>query len=66
VLLALPSEAHLLDAVDMAEAAGIRCILIYESDDGMGYTAACTIPVTNGCRRVFRRFPLWSTPLSIT
>jgi hypothetical protein len=59
VLLSVPSERHLHDAVARAELAGIRCVVFNEPDDHLGDTAACTEPVLARDRRVFRRFPLW-------
>jgi hypothetical protein len=62
VLLSVPSERHLRDAVVRAELAGIRCVAFNEPDDDLGDTAACTEPVSARGRRVFRRFPLWRSP----
>jgi hypothetical protein len=62
VLLSVPSERHLHDAVVRAELAGIRCVVFNEPDDDLGDTAACTEPVLARGRRVFRYFPLWHAP----
>jgi hypothetical protein len=62
VLLSVPSERHLLGAVDRIEAAGIRCVVFHEPDDNLGQTAACTQPVEGRRRRYFRKFPLWRDP----
>ena len=59
VLLGVPSEAHLRDAVTSLEAAGARCVTFYEPDDALGCTAACTAPLDRSYHRLFRRFPLW-------
>jgi hypothetical protein len=59
VLLGVPSEAHLRDAVTWLEASGARCATFYEPDDELGWTAACTEPLDHSCRRLLRRFPLW-------
>jgi hypothetical protein len=42
--------------------AEVQCITFYEPDDGLGYTAACTEPITGLNRRLFRRIPLWRAP----
>ncbi len=63
-MLGVPSELHLQAIVEEAERAGIRCVVFYEPDDDMGFTAACTQPVGAACRRVFRRLSLWSAPSS--
>ena len=59
VVLSVPSERHLQDAVAWIESAGIRSTVFYEPDNAMGYTAACTEPVSGPARRLFRRFRLW-------
>jgi hypothetical protein len=53
------SEEHLHDAVTRIEMTGIRCAVFYEPDDGMGNTAACTEPISEDRRRIFKRFQLW-------
>lgn len=60
VVLSVPSERHLQEAVARVQFAGIRCIVFYEPDDDMGYTAACSEPVQANSRRIFKRFPLWN------
>jgi hypothetical protein len=60
VLLGVPSERHLHAIVSDCAAVGVRSVVFWEPDDGMGYTAACTEPVTAVQRRLFRRLPLWS------
>jgi hypothetical protein len=60
VVLKVSSEECLRFAIEEIELAGIRCAIFCEPDENMGYTAACTEPVTNFQRRLFRRFPLWS------
>ena len=59
-VLGVCSEEDLRFAIEAIEIAGIRCAVFYEPDEEKGYTAACTEPVTNLQRRLFRRFPLWS------
>lgn len=63
-LIGVPSKEVLLDAVALVEAAGIRCAVFYEPDEGMGYTAVCTEPITGERRRLFKRFSLWTPPES--
>jgi hypothetical protein len=59
VVLSVPSERHLHEAVARIRFAGIECLVFYEPDEAMGYTAACTQPVRPNYRRVFKRFSLW-------
>lgn len=59
VLLAVKSQAQLHDAVREAEASGIRSLMFYEPDNGLGDTAACTEPLCGFQRPIFRRFSLW-------
>src|SRR5207249_7393259 len=59
VLLGVPTERHLREALARLEALGVRYVFFFEPDEGMGYTAACTEPVESAQRRFFRRFPLW-------
>ena len=59
VLLGVANEQQLLLAVERIETAGIRCAVFNEPDDEMGYTAACSEPVTREQRRHCRKFPLW-------
>jgi hypothetical protein len=54
----VPSERQLHAAVAWIESAGIRSTIFYEPDHEMGYTAACTEPVSGPARRIFRRFRL--------
>jgi hypothetical protein len=64
VVLGLSSEAHLRDAVALAEVVGIRCAVFHEPDDDLGETAACTEPISGAYRRLFRRFPLWNATMA--
>jgi hypothetical protein len=59
VVLSVPTERHLHAAVARIESAGIRSAVFYEPDDDLGYTAACTEPVSGPARRIFRRLQLW-------
>jgi len=59
VLLSVANEQQLLLAVERIASAGIHYAIFHEPDDGMGYTAACSEPVTGDRRRPFRRYPLW-------
>ena len=60
VVLKVGSEAGLRCAIEEMEIAGIGCAVFYEPDENMGYTAACTEPVTHLQRCLFRHFPLWT------
>ena len=59
VLLGVANERQLFEALERIQAAGIRCAVFHEPDDGIGYSAACTEPLAGSRRRVFRRFSLW-------
>ncbi|HSD82975.1 MAG TPA: hypothetical protein VLG46_03910 [Anaerolineae bacterium] len=59
-MLHVPEEIELRLTVQQAEAIGLQCVLFYEPDNGMGFTAACTEPIADLYRRFFRRYPLWS------
>jgi len=62
VVLGVPHQPALLDAVARLEAAGVRLAVFYEPDGGLGYTAACSAPVPAPLRRLFRRYALWTAP----
>jgi hypothetical protein len=59
VLLSVDSEKELQIVVERAELSDARCVVFYEPDNNLGWTAACTEPVTGINRRVFQRLPLW-------
>ena len=59
VLFGVAAEEHLMRAVEYIEQQGIRVCTFHESDFPQGYTAACTQPVTDERRRLFRKFRLW-------
>jgi hypothetical protein len=59
VVVHVASETQLLSAVERIGAQGIQFTVFHEPDDEMGYTAACTEPVSPVYRREFRNFPLW-------
>jgi hypothetical protein len=59
VVLGVASEGRLRRALADLEARGVRYVVFWEPDDGMGYAAACTEPVGTTGRRFFRRFSLW-------
>lgn len=61
VVLSVASEQQLQVIVEQVELRGIRCAVFYEPDDNLGWTAACTEPITGPSRRVLQRFPLWRT-----
>lgn len=50
----------LRDFCERAGASGVRYCLFHESDDNMGYTAACTEPISGPARRHFRHLPMLS------
>jgi hypothetical protein len=59
IVLAVESQAHLLNAAMRIQNIGIKCIVFNEPDDNLGFTAACTEPVLDPRRRFFRHYPLW-------
>lgn len=59
VVLCVPSERHLHEAIAQIAFIGIRYSVFHEPDDAMHDTAVCTEPMTRNWRRLFRRFPLW-------
>lgn len=59
VLLAVPSEDSLLEAVERVNRAGVRMAVFYEPDHNLGHTAACTEPVTPDRRILFHKYPAW-------
>ena len=61
VLLTVISEKQLFDSLGKLDATGINYALFYEPDDQMGYTAACTEPLTAAHRYEFRRLSLWNS-----
>jgi len=60
VVLSVSDEIDLRSTVRQAETLGIRCVTFYEPDDDMGFTAACTEPITSQLRCLFRRYSLWN------
>lgn|GEM_PF-1697730 len=65
IVLAVLSRNHLLDALAQLELQGVHFALFYEPDNNLGYTAACSEPLSANLRRLFRRFPLWSETMII-
>lgn len=61
VVVQVESETQLLSAVERIGTQGIQFVVFYEPDDEMGYTAACTEPLSPIYRREFRDFPLWKS-----
>lgn len=59
VVLALPSQAALQDALERLAAAGIAMVSFSEPDDDLGLTAACSAPISGRERAIFRRYRLW-------
>lgn len=58
VVLGVPSEAKLLQALDRIRAAGIRAVPFIEPDIGHQTTAVATEPVGEDQRHHFRRYQL--------
>lgn len=59
VVLAVADANSLRQAVARTDERGVRCEMFFEPDQAMGYTAACSEPVTGAGQRLFRRYPLW-------
>ena len=62
VVLSVDTENHLLSSIERLGLRGIQCVVFLEPDDHMGFTAACTEPLTAAYRHEFRSFPLWRPP----
>ena len=59
VVVGIESKIHLLTTLERMSLSGVQFVLFREPDDQMGFTAACTKPLTIAYRREFRNFPLW-------
>lgn len=59
VILGINNEEELLQALERTREHGIEYELFFEPDDNMGYTAACTEPISGKDRNVFRKYNLW-------
>ena len=59
VVIGIESETHLLATLERMSLRGIQFVVFHEPDDQMGFTAACTEPLTIAYTREFRKFPLW-------
>ncbi len=60
VLLAVSSQAKLLDAASKIGLTGRSYIVFFEPDNDLGFTAICTGPLAGKLRRMYRRYPLWA------
>ena len=61
VVICVDSETHLLTALEKIGLHGIQFVVFHEPDDQMGFTAACTAPLSTNLRREFRSFRLWDS-----
>jgi hypothetical protein len=59
VVLQVTNESDLESALEFISSKGIRFEKFYEPDDDMGYTSACTEPISGNRRNNFRKFSLW-------
>jgi hypothetical protein len=50
----------LCDVLARLDTEAIRYALFFEPDDGLGFTAACTEPLTDIKRYLFSRYRLWA------
>jgi hypothetical protein len=64
VVLGVATLADLRITVERARLSGIRIALFHEPDHDLGFTAACTEPLTGSIRRVFHRLSLWREPVT--
>jgi hypothetical protein len=61
VLLAVSSQARLLDTASKIDLTGHPYVIFFEPDHDLGFTAICTGPLAGKLRRLFRRYPLWTS-----
>lgn len=66
VIVGVESEVHLLAALERMSLHGIQFVVFHETNDQMGFTAACTKPLTVAYRREFRSFPLWKSSREVS
>jgi hypothetical protein len=66
VVVGIESEIHLLATLERMSLRGIQFVLFHEPDDQMGFTAACTKPLTVAYRREFRKFPVWKSAREVS
>jgi len=59
VVLSVPDERRLLEAVETVKYHGVKSAVFYEPDNELGHTASCTEPVQGEGRRLFKKYPLW-------
>ena len=59
VVVSIESETQLLTALERIRLVGIELVAFHEPDDDMGFTAACTEPLSAIYRREFRDYQLW-------
>lgn len=58
VVCGVEDENTLVALVNRARAAGVPMTLFHEPDDGVGFSAACSAPLTGKERAVFRQCSL--------
>lgn len=66
IVIGVESETYLLATLERIGLKGIRFVVFHEPDDELGFTAACTQPLSAAYRREFRDFPLWELPREVT
>jgi hypothetical protein len=59
VVVGVESQTQLLTVLEGLRLRDVRYVMFFEPDNGLGFTAACTEPLSNRYRREFRDFPLW-------
>lgn len=71
VLIQVPNQQALLEALEDTRRLGIDCAEFYEPYEDTGYTSFSTLPVGEDQRHHFKKYPLWGraikgerTPLS--
>ena len=66
VVVGIESEIQLLATLERLGLHEIHFVLFREPDDDMGFTAACTEPLTIAYKREFRNFRLWKSSREVS
>jgi hypothetical protein len=60
VVLELYNSSHLVETGKYLDENGIRYVKFWEPDDNMGHTALCTEALSEGFKKAFRHWKLWT------
>jgi len=66
IVVCVESESHLFAALERIKLQGIQFVAFHEPDGEMGFTAACTEPLSTTFRKEFRNFRLWEPPREVS